>query len=68
MTEEQLEQALQPMGLPAFRSRQIRGWLEKGVGSFEEMTNLPLVRPGGAEGKFLHSRRKNEKKTCICGG
>lgn len=42
MTEEQLEQALQPMGLPAFRSRQIRGWLEKGVGSFEEMTNLPL--------------------------
>ena len=42
MTEEQLEQALQPMGLPAFRSRPIRGWLETGVGSCEEMTHLPL--------------------------
>lgn len=42
LTAEQLEQALAPLGLPAYRGRQIRGWLEKGVGSFDQMTNLPL--------------------------
>jgi 23S rRNA (adenine2503-C2)-methyltransferase len=29
------------MGLPAFRVKQIRNWLDNGVSSFEDMSNLP---------------------------
>ena len=38
---EELEAAFRDSGLPAFRARQVFSWLQKGVGSFGEMTNLP---------------------------
>ena len=41
MTLEELTQAMKDMGEPAFRGRQIFTWLhQRGVTSFEEMTNL----------------------------
>ena len=41
MTRQEIGQILKEMGQPAFRAGQIFSWLHKGVGSYEEMTNLP---------------------------
>ncbi len=43
LTDEQLNERLTALGLPAFRCRQIRQWLDNGCASFAEMTNLPLT-------------------------
>ena len=40
-TLPELEGELKALGQPAFRAKQIYGWLHKGVRSYEEMTNLP---------------------------
>lgn len=41
-TLQELEDILSGMGEPAYRARQVAGWVfKKGVRSFEEMTNLP---------------------------
>jgi len=38
---DELSESLKSLGLPAFRAKQVWQWLQqKGVGSFEEMTNL----------------------------
>lgn len=62
MTGEELNEALSPLGLPAFRSRQIRSWLEKGVGSFDEMSNLPLSVREALKEKFCIPGVKIKKK------
>ena len=41
LTTEQLTQRIVAMGHPAFRAKQIAGWLDKGVRSMDEMANLP---------------------------
>ena len=41
MTLVELTEALKALGQPAFRGKQVYTWLHKGVGSYEEMTNLP---------------------------
>ena len=38
---EQLRSWLAERGQPAFRARQVRGWIGRGVSSFEEMHDLP---------------------------
>ena len=40
-TLPELEGDLKALGQPAFRAKQVYGWLHKGVRSYEEMTNLP---------------------------
>ena len=40
MTLEEMGAYLKTGGEPAFRAKQIFTWLHRGVGSFEEMTNL----------------------------
>ena len=41
-SKKELLEQLQAMGQPAFRAKQIESWIwEKGVSSFDEMTNLP---------------------------
>ena len=40
MTLPEVTAALKEMGQPAFRGKQVYGWLHKGVKSYEEMTNL----------------------------
>nr|WP_317411978.1 23S rRNA (adenine(2503)-C(2))-methyltransferase RlmN [uncultured Solibaculum sp.] len=41
LTDEQLKGVMADLGQPAFRAKQVKAWLQKGVNSFEEMTNLP---------------------------
>ena len=41
MTLPELSALLKEMGQPAFRAKQLYGWLHRGVRSYEEMTNLP---------------------------
>lgn len=41
MTLPEMTEALQSMGQPAFRAKQVFTWLHRGVGSYEEMTDLP---------------------------
>ncbi len=43
MPTEQLAEQLKALGIPAFRAKQIRSWLDHGVTSFEDMRNLPLA-------------------------
>ncbi len=43
LSQEQLSAQLAERGLPAFRAKQIRSWLDNGVKSFDEMRNLPLA-------------------------
>ena len=38
---EQLTEQLTSRGYPAFRAKQLRQWLDRGVTDFEQMTNLP---------------------------
>ena len=40
MLPEEIEAALKELGEPKYRAKQIFQWLSRGVGSFEEMTNL----------------------------
>lgn len=37
----ELQAAFREWGLPAFRAKQVFRWLQQGVSSFDEMTNLP---------------------------
>ena len=40
MTLPEITAALKELGQPAFRGKQVYTWLHKGVGSYDEMTNL----------------------------
>ena len=41
MTIPEIGTILKELGQPAFRAKQVYSWLHKGVGTYEEMTNLP---------------------------
>ena len=41
MTIPEIGVVLQELGQPSFRAKQVYSWLHKGVGSYDEMTNLP---------------------------
>ena len=41
LTPEELKEEILALGLPAFRAKQISGWLKSGVRDFSEMSNLP---------------------------
>ena len=41
MTLPEISALLKEMGEPAFRAKQVYGWLHKGVRTYDEMTNLP---------------------------
>lgn len=41
MTLPEMGEVLKGWGQPAFRAKQVFTWLHKGVGSYQEMTNLP---------------------------
>ena len=38
---EELTEQLKTRGYPAFRAKQIREWLDRGITDFDHMTNLP---------------------------
>ncbi len=41
MTLPEMGEVLKAWGQPAFRAKQVFTWLHKGVGSYQEMTNIP---------------------------
>ena len=41
LTLPELAETIKALGQPPFRAKQVYSWLHKGVGSYEEMTNLP---------------------------
>ena len=41
LPEDVWQAQLKEWGQPAFRARQVRDWLDRGVTDFEQMTNLP---------------------------
>lgn len=41
LPDDQLTEQLVSRGFPAFRAKQIRQWLDRGVTDFEQMTNIP---------------------------
>ena len=54
---------LKEMGQPAFRAKQVYTWLHKGVGSYEEMTNLPkALRDALAEQYPIHAPKVIRKQ------
>lgn len=49
----ELTEAVKALGLPAFRAKQIYAWLNKGVTSFDEMTNLSMQLRQTLQERFL---------------
>ncbi len=43
LTEDELKAELLALGQPGFRAKQVKAWLDAGVVTFEEMTNLPAA-------------------------
>ena len=41
LTQTELAEVFKNMGQPAFRAGQVYGWLQKGIYSYDEMTNIP---------------------------
>ena len=52
LAAEQLQEWLSRRGQPAFRARQLRAWLARGAGSFEEMHDLPAGLRSELAGAF----------------
>lgn len=42
LPEERLREQFAALGFPAYRASQVKSWLDKGLSSFAEMTDLPL--------------------------
>ncbi len=56
LTVEELENLISDMGQPKFRAAQIFKWLQSGVTSFEQMTDIPLkLRQQLEEGCYIAS-------------
>lgn len=67
MTEEELSQALEPLGLKSYRAQQIFLWLHnKGAESFDEMLNIPKNTRGKLAEIYYISVANIEKKLVSC--
>ena len=56
MLPEELEAALKELGQPKYRAGQIFDWLNRGVQSFDEMSNLPkALREQLSERYYINS-------------
>lgn len=54
MSQEELEEFVVRLNQPRFRGKQIYGWLQKGVDSFDGMVNIPKSLRETACGKQLY--------------
>ena len=50
---EELETALTALGEPKYRAKQVFRWLNRGAGSFEEMSDLPGALREKLAGEFF---------------
>ena len=62
MTLEEMGTYLKALGEPAFRAKQVFTWLHKGVGGFEEMTNLSKALREKLAADCLITRPQVERK------
>ena len=63
MTLLEMNTLFSQMGQPAFRAKQVYGWLHKGVRSYDEMTNLPQpLRDRLAQEYPIHAPRVVRKQ------
>ena len=62
LTFEQLNEAVKALAVPAFRSKQIRTWLQNGATSFEEMSNLPQTLRAQLNAQFVIPHVTIERK------
>ncbi len=62
MTLEEMGALLKNWGEPAFRAGQVFTWLHKGVGTFDEMTNLPKTLREKLTAECFITRPKVERK------
>lgn len=62
LTPAQREEALAEFRLPAYRVKQIAGWLDSGADSFAAMTSLPSALREELAKKFVIPGVKIEKK------
>ena len=59
----ELSDYLKSMGQPAYRSKQVFSWLQKGCGSFDEMSNIPAaLRAELAESCHLYAPTVSRKQ------
>ena len=65
---EELEAELGALGLPAFRARQVFGWLMRGAGAFSEMTDLPKALRDALEERYRLSPPRVVKKQTAADG
>jgi 23S rRNA (adenine2503-C2)-methyltransferase len=64
----ELSEWLAARGQPAFRSRQVRGWLARGAGAFEEMHDLPAGLRAELGGAFRISSLEPVLESTADGG
>ncbi len=62
MTMEDLDAWLSVIQVPAYRAKQIKDWLDKGVTSIDEMANLPATLKEQLKKQFYIPNIKIEKK------
>jgi len=63
LTTHEIENIIKEIGQPAYRAKQVWGWLHlKHVQSFEEMTNLPKAMRDELEAKYRIATVREEKK------
>ena len=61
---DELSESLKSLGLPAFRAKQVWQWLhQKGVGSFDEMTNLAKQLRDNLSDKYVIKFCEVERKS-----
>jgi len=68
LRSEELGEWLAAHGQPAFRGRQLRGWMARGAGSFEEMHDLPAGLRGELERSFRLSSLDPVAESAADGG
>src|SRR6476659_1944351 len=57
-----LEETLEQRGEPRFRARQVWGWLARGAGSYDEMTNVPAELRAALEAEVPLSSLRLERE------
>ena len=62
MLPEELEQLMSELGEPKFRAKQLFSWLQSGVASFDEMSNIPKsLREKLSETGYIANAEPEEK-------
>ncbi|HHW48182.1 MAG TPA: 23S rRNA (adenine(2503)-C(2))-methyltransferase RlmN [Clostridiaceae bacterium] len=62
MTIEEISKHLEDYGVEKYRAKQVFQWIHKGIGSFDEMTNIPMDLRQKLKDKFYIGRLEIQDK------